>query len=58
MSEVLAIRGQRLVLNRFKTSGRDKGPDAFYSEVLNVIELMSTSTCGPVVFDLEDFESA
>lgn len=37
-STVIALRGDRLALNRFRTSGRDQRPEAFHTEILAVVE--------------------
>jgi hypothetical protein len=58
-SDVIAIRGERLVLSRFKTWGRDKGPDAFHSDVLDIVELNADEKIlARLTFDFDDFEAA
>ncbi|MDT7758827.1 MAG: hypothetical protein QOH27_4725, partial [Mycobacterium sp.] len=58
-SDVIAIRGERLVLSRFKTWGRDKGPDAFHSDVLDIVELNADEKMlARLTFDFDDFEAA
>jgi hypothetical protein len=58
-SDVIAIRGERLVLSRFRTWGRDKGPDAFHSDVLDIVELNADEKIlARLTFDFDDFEAA
>ena len=38
-STVIATRGGRLVLSRSRASGRDQRPDAFRTDVLNIVEI-------------------
>jgi hypothetical protein len=55
---VIAIRGERLALARVRISDGD-GPDAFYTEVLGVIELDADKRMvGFVMFDLDDIDAA
>ncbi|MDT5080135.1 MAG: hypothetical protein QOJ80_4772 [Mycobacterium sp.] len=58
-SDVIATRGERLVLSRFKTWGLDKGPDAFHSDVLEIVELnVDEKILARLTFDPDDFDSA
>ena len=41
--DAIATRGDRLVLCRFRSSGRDQRPEEFYSEVLGVFEINADS---------------
>jgi hypothetical protein len=55
---VIAIRGERLALDRVRISDGD-GPDAFYTEVLGVIEIDADKRMvGFVMFDLDDIGAA
>ncbi|RDH79908.1 hypothetical protein DVS77_02520 [Mycolicibacterium moriokaense] len=58
-TSVLATRGQRLVLNIFRTSNSDLRYGEFDSEMLNIIETNSDGriTAG-VLFDLDDIDAA
>jgi class 3 adenylate cyclase len=56
---VIAIRGERLVLMRSRYSGPDRGAAAFYTEVLNLVEIGADDRIvGRVWFDLEDIDAA
>ncbi len=56
---VIATRGERLVLASVRLSSRDERPEAFYNEVLRVIEINSDERIAALaVFDLDDFDSA
>jgi class 3 adenylate cyclase len=58
-SVVIATRGERLVLSRDRISGTDQGPEAFYVEVLHVVEINSDEqTVARIVFDLADIDEA
>ncbi|WP_374025479.1 BTAD domain-containing putative transcriptional regulator [Mycobacterium sp. HNNTM2301] len=58
-SDVIAVRGDRLALCRTQTWGRDKGPEAFHTDVFDVFELNSDGKVSArVVFDLDDFGAA
>jgi hypothetical protein len=58
-SDVLATRGARIVLSKARVSGRDERPEAFHTEVLDVVEI---DTDGRVMarslFDPDDVEAA
>ncbi|BBY42410.1 hypothetical protein MCEL_07050 [Mycolicibacterium celeriflavum] len=58
-SVVLAIRGERLALVRNLFLGRDKGPDAYRTELLRIVEVDTDERIvAHIVFDLDDFEAA
>ena len=58
-STAIATRGDRLALCRFRYSGRDQRPEAFYSEALGVFEIdFDERVIAHVAFDLEDLEAA
>ncbi|WP_431190742.1 BTAD domain-containing putative transcriptional regulator [Mycobacterium senriense] len=58
-SDLVATRGERLVLSRARWSGADQGPDAFHSEVLNVVEINTDERIvGHVMFDPDDVHAA
>jgi SnoaL-like domain len=55
---VIATRGERLAFNRVHMSDRGD-PEAFYNEVLSVVEMNADERlCSVVLFDLEDFDAA
>ncbi|OBG39011.1 hypothetical protein A5672_15705 [Mycobacterium alsense] len=59
MSDVVATRGERLVLSRVRISGHDQGPEVFHSAGLDVLEIDAEErVVARVVFDLEDLDSA
>ncbi len=58
-SDVIAIRGERLLLSRSRSSGRDPRPDAFHTEVLDIIEIDADERIAArVVFDPDDIDAA
>ena len=58
-SSAIATRGDRLALSRFRYSGRDQRPEAFYSEALGVFEIdIDERVVAHVAFDLEDIDAA
>ena len=58
-TEVVATRGERLVLSRIRTAGRDQGPDGFGSVDLDVIELgVDGRFVARIVFNEDDFDAA
>ena len=58
-SDVVATRGERLVLSRAQWSGPDRRPDAFHSEVLNVVEIDTDERIAAhVLFEADDFDAA
>lgn len=58
-SDVIATRGDRLALCRTQTWGRDTGPEAFHTDVFDVLELdADRKVSARVVFDLDDFGAA
>ena len=58
-STVIATRGERLVLIRFRFSGNDQRPEAFQIEVLGIVEIDADERIVAVVtFDLDDIDAA
>lgn len=56
---VVAIRGERLALMRARFWGRDHRPDAFYIEVLHLVEIDARQRIVTfVAFDLDDLDAA
>lgn len=59
VSDVIATRGQHVVLSRFRTFGRDQRPEAFHTETLEVVEIDADERIAArVVFDVDDFDDA
>jgi hypothetical protein len=58
-STVIAIRGERLLIDRLRFSGRDSAPEPFISEMLRVIEIDEQEMISATVFfDLDDIDEA
>ena len=58
-SVFIATRGERLALCRIRLSGRDKWPEAFQTEVLNIIEIDADNRItSRIWFDLDDIDAA
>ncbi|OBK31990.1 regulator [Mycobacterium sp. 1245111.1] len=58
-SDHIAIRGERLVLSRTRTWGRDQRPDAFHTDALDIVEIDADErVVARVVFELDDFDAA
>ncbi len=58
-SDVIATRGERLVLGRVRVSGRDQRPEPFETVDLHITEIDEDERIvGGVVFDLDDFDAA
>ena len=58
-STVIATRGQRLALSRDRFSGRDQRPEAFYAEVLGIVEINADDRIAArVAFDPDDIDAA
>jgi hypothetical protein len=58
-SDVIATRGERLVLSRARWTGPDQRPEAFHSEVLNVVEINANERItAHVMFDPDAFDAA
>lgn len=56
---VLATRGNRLALLRARFGGRDVQPDAFFIDVLHLVEVSEASELtGFVAFDVDDLDAA
>jgi hypothetical protein len=58
-STVVATRGERLALSRYRFSGRDQRPDAFHSEVLCVVEIdRDNRVAAHIMFDVDQMDTA
>jgi hypothetical protein len=58
-TDIIAIRGERLVLGHSRTSNGDQRPDAFHNEVLRIVEIDACDRIAAVLaFDLDDFDAA
>ena len=58
-SEVIATRGERLLLGRTRWFGHDQRSDAFHTEVLTVVEIgTDEKVVGRVWFDSDDLDAA
>ncbi len=58
-SPVIATRGERLVLSRYRFLGRDQRPEAFRTEVLAIIEIDTDNRFAAcVTFELNDIDAA
>ncbi len=58
-STFIATRGERLALSRSRMSGRDQGPEAFYTEALTIVEVDTDNRAAArVVFDPDDIDAA
>ena len=58
-SDIIAIRGERLVLSRTRSSGRDQRPEAFHSVNLDILEISANGKAMTrVVFGPDDIDAA
>jgi hypothetical protein len=58
-SNVIATRGEHLVLSRVRFSGEDQRPDAFYAELLGIVEVDADERIvARVSFDADDIDAA
>ncbi len=58
-SDIIATRGERLVLSRTRSLGRDQSAEAFYTEFLDVVEIdINERIVARVVFNLDDIDAA
>ena len=58
-SDTIATRGRRLILTRSRASGRDQRPDAFRTDVLNIVEINADERIAALItFDSNDFDAA
>ncbi|WP_156751283.1 nuclear transport factor 2 family protein [Mycobacterium sp. 1245111.1] len=58
-STVIATRGERLILDRFRLSGRDQAPEPFYIELLRVLEIDADNRIAAcIAFALDDIDAA
>ncbi|MFZ0833082.1 MAG: hypothetical protein WAM92_08370, partial [Mycobacterium sp.] len=58
-SAAVATRGERLVLRRLCFSAEDEAPEAFFTELLGVVEINADNQLSAhIVFDLDDFDAA
>ncbi len=55
----IAIRGERLVLDRVRFSGHDQAPEPFHSEILRVLEIDAEERlAAAILFDPDDIDAA
>lgn len=58
-SEVVAVRGMRLALLRTRFSGRDRRPEAFHTDILDIVEIDGDGWIARrVAFDADDLNAA
>ncbi|MFZ1178861.1 MAG: regulator, partial [Mycobacterium sp.] len=58
-SDVIATRAEHLALSRARWSGPDQRPEAFHTEVLQVVEVNTDERIAAhVMFDADDFDAA
>ncbi|MDM4142531.1 MULTISPECIES: BTAD domain-containing putative transcriptional regulator [Mycobacterium] len=58
-SDVIATRGQHVVLSRVRTWGRDRRPEAFHTDALEMIQIdADEKIVARVVFDVDDPDAA
>jgi hypothetical protein len=58
-SIVIATRGQRLALSRTHFTGRDQGPGAFRTEIVDIVEIDAANRISArVAFDVDDIGAA
>lgn len=58
-ADIIATRGDRLALCRTQTWGRDKRPEAFHTDVFDVIEVNADGQLrARIIFDLDDIDAA
>ena len=58
-AEIIATRGKNLVLSRSRASGRDERPDAFHTDVLNIVEIDAAGRFAAyITLDPEDIDAA
>ena len=58
-STVIATRGERLALTRFRSSDRDPRPGEFVAEVLSIVEIDTDERIAAAVdFDPDDIDAA
>jgi tetratricopeptide (TPR) repeat protein len=58
-TKVIATRGERLALVRAHVSGRDQRPEAFHSELLNIVQIDAANrVTARILFDLNDIDAA
>ncbi|KLO28530.1 hypothetical protein ABW16_12645 [Mycolicibacter heraklionensis] len=58
-SSVIATRGERLVLGRYRFAGNDQRPEAFHTDVLGVLEIDdSQRITSAVMLDIDEIDSA
>ena len=58
-STVIATRGERLVLSRVRVSDSDERPEAFRTDVLDIVEIDADERIvARVTFDLDDIDAA
>jgi len=58
-TETIAIRGRRLALSRGRAAEADQRPDAFHTDLLDIVEVDADErVVARVIFDPDDFDAA
>ncbi|UGU19792.1 BTAD domain-containing putative transcriptional regulator [Mycobacterium avium] len=58
-SNVIAIRGERLALRRLRFSEQDRNPEAFYTEMIGIVEINADNRLAAhIAFDPDDITGA
>lgn len=58
-SNVIAIRGERLALRRLRFSEQDRNPEAFYTEMIGIVEINADNRLAVhIAFDPDDITGA
>ena len=58
-SAPIATRGERLALRRLRFSGQDEEPEAFYNEMVGVVEINTENQLSAhIAFDVDDVDTA
>ncbi|MBZ4557629.1 AAA family ATPase [Mycobacterium avium subsp. hominissuis] len=58
-SNVIAIRGERLALRRLRFSEQDRNPEAFYTEMIGIVEINADNRLAAhIAFDPDDINGA
>ncbi len=59
VSTVVATRGERLALLRTRFSGREQGPEAFHTDIVDIIEINADDQITRrIAFDADDIDAA
>ncbi|WP_240630824.1 BTAD domain-containing putative transcriptional regulator [Mycolicibacterium sp. GF69] len=55
----IATRGERLALRRTRYSGRDRRPDAFHTDIVDIVDIDANGLIAArIVFDTDDIDAA